>query len=106
MMEHDMGRRYGARNRRSIVAVSILLLLFGNADCATAGETWEVQLQQQLRSEKNCELSYLTNAKAYRRDGRDVVEARAHCADGSAYDVIRRDKPLKFEINACGLQVC
>jgi len=92
--------------RRKSSLVSALLFLLASQANLSAEEAWEAGLKLQLQTERNCDLSYLTNAKTYRKDNREVVEARAHCTDGRSFDVIKRDAPLKFEINECGLQVC
>ena len=92
--------------RRRGSFISVLIFLLASQVSLAAEESWEPALKVQLQSEKNCDLSYLTNAKTYRKDSREVVEARAHCTDGRSFDVIKPDTPLKFEINECGLQVC
>ncbi len=75
---------------------------------STADDTpaWQLALQQQLLSEKQCNLNYLTNVNVQTLGAIESIQARAHCMNGSAYDVQSMHGTHMFEIRECGMTVC
>ena len=75
---------------------------------AVADETpeWQLALQRQLLSEKQCNLNYLTNLKVQTLGAIKSIEARAHCMNGQAYDIKSMHGTEMFEIRACGITIC
>lgn len=67
---------------------------------------WAPALEQQLQADEGCKVLYMINVKEYRLLDHDIVEARVHCTDGRNFDVIRRERQLPFEINACRPVLC
>ena len=90
---------------RLFTAGIISLLATGTLLAAETPE-WEKALQVQLMRQEQCQLTYLTNVKTFEQMGYTSVEARAHCADGRAFDIDNREDPEKFNIHACGPTVC
>ena len=69
-------------------------------------QPWEPSLRQQLLSEKDCELNYLTDIRSFELLGRQTVKARAHCMDKRAYDVTRQGEEDTFKLEACEVVTC
>lgn len=67
---------------------------------------WRDAPERQLMKEQQCRVMYLTNVKERQESGRDIVELRAHCEDGRAFDASRLDRGLRFDIQECGPLVC
>ncbi|MEM7636192.1 MAG: hypothetical protein AAF299_16625, partial [Pseudomonadota bacterium] len=67
---------------------------------------WQLALQSQLLTEKQCNLNYLTNVKVQELGAITSVEARAHCVNGQAYDVRSLSGTNKFDIRECGITIC
>ncbi len=73
-----------------------------------AGElsAWEDALKNQLMKEEQCQLSHFTNLKVTGPENRETIKARAHCADGRAFDINSQKDTEKFELHACGPVAC
>ena len=67
---------------------------------------WQLALEQQLQSEHQCDLNYLTNLKVQNLGAIRSIEARAHCMNGEAYDIRSLHGSDTFEIRACGITIC
>lgn len=97
----------GCERRPRFAQRIVRLALAGAMGVAAAGPVaaqtrpWEVVLKSQLLEQEQCTLAFLTQVEERPVDGVTVIEARAHCDDGRAFDV-RRDKPHQaFTIVAC-----
>lgn len=103
-MKNCLGNFVSAR-----VAKRVLLcaLIGGYALNAAAEEPqWRAVLDQQLRSDKGCEVDHLVTVREFELAGETVIEARAHCIDGREFDAVRRKPHLPFEIRLCQPSVC
>jgi hypothetical protein len=77
-----------------------------NTVSADESPAWQLALQQQLLSEKQCNLNYLTNVKKQTLGAIESIEARAHCMNGEAYDIKSMHGTQMFEIRECGITIC
>ncbi|MGB7205693.1 MAG: hypothetical protein WBD37_09505 [Anderseniella sp.] len=95
-------------NHRAIRIFSTLVFLLVNAGITTAQKppAWELALRAQLLAEQQCNLNYLTNVKVQDLGVVKSIEARAHCANGQAYDVKSLKGTNQFDIRACGISIC
>lgn len=98
------------RTRRSIASAGLAILLAAVAavppGASAEREVWKEILKQQLKTEKGCELNYITNERWVDIAGRASVMARAHCKDDRQFDVSWREETQNFEIRLCQPQVC
>ena len=72
----------------SIVFTVLLGLVFATMIKTVLADdipAWQLALQQQLLSEKQCNLNYLTNVKVQTLGAIESIEARAHCKGGQSY---------------------
>lgn len=78
-----------------------------SVDQATAaGDAWKVSLKLQLKKEKQCEIKSLSRVKEFKLAGKDVVDGRAHCMDGTDYDFSWKSELNKFDLRRCQPAVC
>ena len=93
----------------SIVFSALFGLVFATMISNVSAEDipdWQLALQRQLLSEKQCNLNYLTNLKIQTLGAIKSIEARAHCMNGEAYDVNSMHGTHTFEIRECGITIC
>jgi len=91
-----------------VLSVLLGLALATMIKTVSADDTaaWQLALQRQLLSEKQCNLNYLTNVKTQTLGAIESIEARAHCMNGQAYDVQSMHGTHMFEIRECGITIC
>ncbi len=96
--------------RPSIVSAGLAIILVAAAlipaGASAKQELWKEILREQLKTEKSCELNYITNERWVDIAGRASVMARAHCKDDRQFDVSWREEKQNFEIRLCQPQVC
>lgn len=83
---------------RLIIFVSLVLFA---APASAFDEPWQVVLDQQLRSQRACEVIDFQDTRKQQHDGELVIITRAVCADGRHFDAKREREHLKFVINIC-----
>lgn len=67
---------------------------------------WRQVLKDQLKSEKNCDLTdVLTYSELQLGEG-VAISGRISCLDGREYDFTRQQPHMKFEIKLCEPSVC
>lgn len=67
---------------------------------------WRILLQQQLKSEKNCDLLEILTFQEYKLGDDNAIEARVSCIDGREFDATRKRTHQKFNIELCQPSVC
>ncbi len=95
--------------KQSIIFAALFALALSAAGQPLLAEkvpAWQIALQSQLLTEKQCNLNYLTNVKIKDLGAITSIAARAHCINGQAYDVQSMHGTTKFEIRECGMSVC
>jgi hypothetical protein len=84
--------------RRSALAIIVILL----TPIAHAQEpAWQAQLADEIALVENCELRFVSQVVERTVDGRQIVMAKAHCADERVFDVWRDDPLAPFTFKEC-----
>ena len=95
--------------RWRFLPIALLALLASGA--TTHGQddlepSWMAPLKKQLMKEQNCNLLYATAMHELPLARRIVLTGRAHCDDGRAFDVERKNVDEPFTISACQPVAC
>lgn len=93
-------RAVGAAHAIALSWVAIL------PQSSLAQQDWEARLRQQLLEEQRCELTFLSRVREFELAGERVVEGRAHCTDGRAFDIARKGQGAVFTLRLCGPVEC
>lgn len=67
---------------------------------------WRLELREQIETQENCDVLYITNFRESELGGDTATSGRAHCRDGRNFDFARLKPYLSFEFQACIIQVC
>lgn len=70
------------------------------------GRPWRILLEQQLLSEKTCDLLEVLLFDEFKRDGETILEGKISCVDGRKFDFVRPHAHQKFEFDLCEPAVC
>lgn len=81
--------------------LALAALLAGAAGSGWAQEDWQNDLAAEILILEDCEVAFLTQVIEREIDGRDVVMAKVHCADGRAFDALREDAFAAFAFTIC-----
>jgi len=92
--------------KKIIAAVFLIGLFQAPAMGQPKDPVWMIQLKAQLVKEHACDLNYTTNAFEREIGGAAIIEGRAHCRDGRAFDFSRKTPDKKFKIKNCQPVVC
>jgi hypothetical protein len=92
--------------KKIITAVFLLGLFQVPAEGQHKDPLWMTQLKAQLVEQQSCDLNYTTNAFEREVGGTIMIEGRAHCRDGRAFDFSRNAPNSKFRIKNCEPVVC
>ncbi len=68
---------------------------------AAAADEWQKKLSEQMLSEYNCEVSFLSQVAEREVNGDLVVLAKVHCVDKRSFDAYRDSSFKPFEIHPC-----
>lgn len=71
------------------------------APLAAVAQEWQKQLSDQVLSEYNCEVSFLSQVAEREVNGDLVVLAKVHCVDKRTFDAYRDSSFKPFEIHPC-----
>jgi|GEM_PF-4727371 len=83
------------------------LVVLGNGSALSDGAPlWQLALQQQLRSERDCELLSILHVRQYELAGSHVLEGRVACVDRREFDFSRPQLHSKFKIQLCLPTAC
>jgi hypothetical protein len=89
-----------ARAMRSIPILCALALGFlpmaGHAQAS-----WEAQLRDEIAYLEGCEVQFLSHIVERKVGDRQVVMAKAHCADQRVFDAYRDDELAGFTFKEC-----
>ena len=82
------------------------ILLAGVLCCATAATPaladWQAELRQQIRTDHECEVAFLTQIVERDVEGSRTVMAKVHCEDKRTFDAMRQDDYELFQFRLCG----
>jgi hypothetical protein len=83
------------------VAIAVLTssLVWPGTPRAQVG--WQEDLAAEIKVTQNCAVSYLSHIVERTVDGRQLVMAKAHCADDRVFDALRSDAHAPFQFNEC-----
>ncbi len=81
--------------KRLLLAAALVAL------AAPAAANWQDDLTAQLRWDQACIVNFYSGVIEDQVDGKQVVIAKAHCADGRVFDAFQRDELEDFELNEC-----
>lgn len=85
-----------------LVTALALLLAGGLVPPAAHGQDgWQAELANDALILEDCEVSFLTQVIEREVDGRQVVIAKVHCADGRTFDAHREDSFAAFAFSIC-----
>jgi hypothetical protein len=92
-------------------ALAVLSLASAGSPARAADEPepdvrWRIILEQQLMSEKTCQLHELLMFNELRIGDGIALEGRVSCIDGRMFDFSRPRPHQKFEIRLCEPAVC
>jgi hypothetical protein len=68
---------------------------------ALAQSSWEPQLREEIALDQGCELEFLSQVVERTVEGRQIVMAKAHCADKRVFDAFRDDELAPFRFSEC-----
>ena len=88
--------------KRVIFIVMIAMLTIA----ASEEPDWRLELREQIETQEECDLLYITNFRERELGGDTATSGRAHCRDGRNFDFARLKPYLSFEFKACEIQVC
>lgn len=91
--------------RLAVVAAGFLFVPV-QAVAQTDNPAWLEQLEEQIATEKECEVGFYILINEEKLVGRVIQEARVQCVDGRQFDATRSEPDAKFTINECGTRVC
>lgn len=84
--------------RLSALVIFVTLI----APIAQAQEpSWQAQLADEIALVEGCELRFVSQVVERTVDGRQIVMAKAHCADERVFDVWRDDPLAPFTFKEC-----
>lgn len=63
--------------------------------------SWQAQLADEIALVEDCELRFVSQVVERTVDGRQIVMAKAHCADERVFDVWRDDPLAPFTFKEC-----
>ena len=87
----------GSRFGRGLGPGLVVLIL--SAGPVQAG--WQEDLAWEIEQEHDCKLSFLSHVVERQIEGRSLVLAKAHCADGRAFDAERSGDDQLFSFKEC-----
>ena len=94
------------RSLRLSLATLVGALVASGVGRAEDVQPWELVLQEQIRHERNCEVSHYVSVKTFRLSGEDVIDGRLRCVDGREFTFTREKAHQKFKIESCEPAVC
>jgi hypothetical protein len=89
---------------RIFVTLAVAAFAVGGLLAASAGHAqidWQTELADEILIMEDCEVSFLTQVIERTIDGREVILAKVHCADGRTYDASRDDSFAAFSFSIC-----
>jgi hypothetical protein len=82
-----------------LAAAAALGLVAGTVGHAQSD--WQSELADEILIMEDCEVSFLTQVIEREIDGREVILAKVHCADGRTFDASRNDRFAAFDFSIC-----
>lgn len=71
------------------------------AQPAVAEESWQPQLQAEIRHQLDCVVAYLSHIVERSVEGRQLVMVKVHCIDQRSFDALRQDRAAAFQFKEC-----
>lgn len=87
--------------KRLAQLVLALGLAWAPLPLAAQEREWQVQLTEQILSEYECEVAFLSQVAERTVNGNQVVLAKVHCVDKRSFDAYRDSAFEPFEIHPC-----
>lgn len=73
---------------------------------ASRGTLWQKLLKEQLKHEKNCDMSEILTYDEMKVGDEIVISGKVLCLGGQQYEYTRLRQHLKFEFRVCDPTLC
>lgn len=86
---------------RAVLLATLALGLAWPALLQAQDGGWQEDLAAEIELTRNCDVAFLSHIVERTIDGRQVVMAKAHCADKRVFDAMRPDVGEPFRFSEC-----
>lgn len=101
------------RNYRAFFSAVVVVFISQSVLCADESDIrvptnalWQKLLKEQLKHEKNCDLSEILTYDEMKVGEETVISGKVLCMGGQQYEYTRLRQHLKFEFRACDPTLC
>lgn len=98
--------QWDSMNRKHLLLLYLLVACPVSAVAQDDEPPWMNLLKAQLDHDEYCDLKYVMSVREFRRAKKEIVEGRAHCADGRNYLFSRQQDEMLFRLEQCDAQSC